>query len=61
MGRPPKDPADRATEELTVRFTEAEKKHLDWLTVEMRARSAGEVVRRAVAELYERTFKAKKK
>lgn len=30
---------------------------LDWLTVELRARSAGEVIKRAVAELYEKHLK----
>jgi hypothetical protein len=54
MARPPKDPADRATEELTVRFTEEERRNLDWLTVELRSRSAGDTVRRAVRELFDK-------
>lgn len=54
MGRPPKAPEDRATAQLNVKFTAEERRRLDWLTVELRARSAGEVLKRGLAELYER-------
>jgi hypothetical protein len=60
MGRPPKDPEDRATEQVGVRLTAKERKRIDWLAVELRARSAGEVIKRAVDELYERTIKGKR-
>lgn len=59
MARPPKSPDERATQQLSVRLTEEERRRLDWLTVELRARSAGEVIKRAVAELYDRV-KAKR-
>lgn len=61
MGRPPKDPADLAKIELTVRFTEEEKSGLESLQVELRERSLAEVVRRAVRELHARTFKRGKR
>lgn len=59
-GRPPKAPEDRATAQLNVRFTEEERRRLDWLMVELRARSAGDVIKRAVAELYERVAKGRR-
>jgi hypothetical protein len=54
MGRPPKDPAELTTEAVTARFTSDERKQLDWLAVQLRARSASEVIRVAVRQLYER-------
>ena len=58
MARPPKDPADKTDERVTVGFTQEERKWLDWLTVHLRARSAGEVLRRALKEMYERHVKS---
>ncbi len=54
MARPPKAPEDRATRQMSVRFTEEERKRLDWMAVELRARSAGEVIKLAVSEMYEK-------
>jgi hypothetical protein len=60
MGRPPKAPEDRATEQMSVRFTAEERRRLDWLAVELRARGAGDVIKKALAELYERVSKGKR-
>lgn len=59
MGRPPKKPDERATAQLNVRLTAEERSRLDWLTVKLRARSAGEVLKRGLAELYERVSSGK--
>jgi predicted transcriptional regulator len=55
MGRPRKAPDDRAETQVGVRLTGDSRRRLDWLAVRLRARSASEVVRQAVDELYDRT------
>jgi hypothetical protein len=55
-GRPPKlAPGEKRTtaHQITVRLNEVERAELDHMSVELRA-SAGDVVRRALAELYAR-------
>ena len=54
MGRPPLPPDEKAGAQLNVRLTAEERKRLDWLAVELRERSAGSVIKRAIAELYAR-------
>jgi hypothetical protein len=54
MGRPPKAPDEKASAQLNVRLTAEERRQLDWLAVELRERSAGGVLKRALAELYAR-------
>jgi hypothetical protein len=53
MGRPPKAQAERATQQLGVRFTKTERDMIDWLVVNLGARSAGDAIKQAVAALYE--------
>ena len=60
MGRPPKAEKDRASAQLALRLTQAERKQLDWLAYELRAASAGAVLRIALAELYAKTKKGRK-
>ena len=55
MGRPPKPPEERAQDQINVRITGEERARLDQLAVELRV-TAGEVMRRGLAEVYERVF-----
>jgi predicted transcriptional regulator len=58
MGRPPKAPEERleAKNQITVRLSGEGREQLDQLADEL-GDSAGEVVRRALAELYARVFR----
>jgi hypothetical protein len=59
MGRPPKPEEKRVSEQIGVRFTKDERKQLDDLSMELRM-STGAVLRRALAELYDRHFGKKR-
>ncbi|HTU57342.1 MAG TPA: hypothetical protein VMF89_02895 [Polyangiales bacterium] len=60
MGRPPKAADERrdAKDQITVRLSTKERGALERLAVELRS-TPGEVMRRALAELYRTVFKGR--
>jgi predicted transcriptional regulator len=54
-GRPPKPATEKTVSQTSVRLTADEKQQLDELESELESTSA-EVIRLAIAQLYQRTF-----